>query len=137
MKSMGFSEYPIGGDIVYTEPFCNLSSKRVKTHEILFEAYGANRLLTLSEPLVSMYQYQNKSSIDKFGVSYGMLVSIGPKFCLVIPIVNGRADYSESRRVNVGTSDAFNLMSKSLNFKYEHLRPKFSFPALKVLYSNI
>jgi len=131
---MSFTENPIGGDIAYTESFCNLSSKRNRTLELFFEAYGANRLLAVSEPLVTLYEHQSpKMPIDTLSIKHGLLISIGYRYCLVIPIINGQADFANSKRVNVGTYDSFNLMSKSFSLKYEHLGTKIDFPTLKVV----
>lgn len=132
MKNMGYCDHPVGGDLLYTEAFCNLSLKRAKTHEIFFEAYGFDRLIPLSEPIVSLYEHQKEAPLDALHADHGLLVSLGSKFCLVVPIVKGVADFSHSKRINVGTTDSFNLLYKTLHLKYEHLRPKFSFKAVKV-----
>lgn len=135
LRSLGYTDHPIGGDIVYTETLCNTLHKREKTLELFFEAYGAKRVLPLCEPLVSMYQYQNaKDSLERFSRDYGLIVSIGYKFCLIIPIVDGKADFTHSRRVSIGTSDCFSLMSKSFTLKYEHLGTKIDFRTLKVVF---
>lgn len=133
LRNLGYNDHPIGGDLMYSESFCNLTSKREKTLELFFEAYGVQRILPLSEPLISMYQYQKpETPLDRFSVEYGMIVSVGYKYCLVIPIIGGKADLGHARRINVGTSDCFNLMSKSLTLKYEHLSLKMNFATLKV-----
>jgi actin-related protein len=133
LRNLGYTDHPIGGDLVYTEAFCNLTAKREKCLELFFEAYGFQRMLPLCEPLLSLYQYQKpETPLDRLSVEYGMLISIGYKFCLIIPIIAGRADFAHSRRINVGTADCFTLMSKSLSIKYEHLSLKMNFPTLKV-----
>jgi actin-related protein 5 len=137
LRNLGYSDHPIGGDLMFTETFCNLTSKRDKTLELYFEAYGVQRILPICEHLISMYQYQKpETPLDRFSVEYGMLISVGFKFCLVIPIIGGKADFTHSRRINVGTSDCLNLMSKNLILKFEHLSLKMNFATLKVIYSK-
>ena len=60
VRTMGASDYPVGGDLAYTEVFSNTSNKRNRTFELFFEAYGFDRLLALSEPLVSLYDANSK-----------------------------------------------------------------------------
>ena len=132
-KSVGYSEFPVQSNLIYTEPFCNTTAKRAKTSELFFEAYGVNKLLTLSEPLVTLYNYQAPGdSLDKFSTKFGMLISVSHKQCHIIPLVDGKADPERARRVNVGVSDAMNLMSKVFSLKYEYLGTKMDFRTVKV-----
>lgn len=133
LRNLGFTEHPVASDIVYTETLCNTTHKREKMLELFFEAYGAKRVLPLCEPLISMYQHQLAGhSLDRFSQDFGVVISVGYKYCLVIPIVEGKPDFSHARRVSVGTNDCFNLMSKSFTLKYEHLGTKIDFRTLKV-----
>lgn len=132
-KSVGYSEFPIQDNLIYTEPFCNTNVKRAKASELFFEAYGINRLLTLSEPLVTMYNHQSASdSLDEFSTKFGLIVSVSHKCCMVIPIVDGKADFQWSRRMNIGVSDSFNFMSKVFALKYDYLGTKMNYPTVKV-----
>lgn len=123
-------------DLLCTEGFCNLSSKRGKAFELFFEGYGMNRVLPLSEPLVSMYEYQESAPLTRLGPDYGMLVSVGNRNCMITPIIEGNADFYSSRRINVGLHDSFNVMSKMFTLKYEYLCTKMDFATLKTIFDK-
>jgi actin-related protein len=131
-RTLGCSEFPISGDIIYTEPFANLSQKRESTMRLFFEGYGVNRLCPLPEPLVNLLDHPFKAQVASNNQSNGMVVSVGYRQVFIIPIIGGRPAMEDSRRINVGSFDCFTFMSKSLSLKYEHLAAKLDFPTLKV-----
>jgi actin-related protein len=131
-RTLGCSEFPMCGDIIYTEPFTNLSQKRESTLRLFFEGYGVNRLCPLPEPLVNLFDHPFKQQTVSKQSSNGMVISVGYRQVFIIPILNGQPVMEDSRRINVGSYDCFNYMSKSLSLKYEHLASKFDFPTLKV-----
>ncbi|CAH3183605.1 unnamed protein product, partial [Porites evermanni] len=101
--------------IVLTEPVCNPNYCRQSMSELLFECYNVPSVAYGIDSLFSLYN--NMPSSDK---ATALVVSSSCQVSHVLPVVNGRLDAGNCKRINLGGSHATWFMQRLLQLKYPH-----------------
>lgn len=101
--------------IVMTEPVCNPNYCRQSMSELLFECYNVPSVAYGIDSLFSLYY--NSPNSDK---TTALVVSSGCQVSHVLPVVNGRLDASNCKRINLGGALATWYMQRLLQLKHPH-----------------
>ncbi|XP_058806615.1 actin-related protein 5 [Phymastichus coffea] len=104
------TEGSVNHPIILTETFLNPNYSRNLMTELLFECYNVPSIAYGVDCLFS-YLHNNCPSD-------GLIVSIGYQATLIIPVLGGRADTSNSRRINLGGYHMTSYMHRLLQLKY-------------------
>ncbi|XP_014001045.1 actin-related protein 5 [Salmo salar] len=108
----GSVEHPI----VLTEAPCNPLHSRQMMSELLFECYRVPHVSYGIDGLYSLY-YNNTLS-DLTPLHTGIVLSSGYHCSHILPVINGRLDAGNCKRVNVGGSQAASYLQRLLQLKY-------------------
>ncbi|XP_027026807.1 actin-related protein 5 isoform X1 [Tachysurus fulvidraco] len=100
--------------LVFTEAPCNPLHCRQMMSELLFECYGVPRVAYGVDSLFSLYY--SSTQYDK--PHTGLVLSSGYHCSHILPIINGRLDAVNCKRINVGGSHAAAYMQRLLQLKY-------------------
>ncbi|XP_051153906.1 actin-related protein 5 [Leptopilina boulardi] len=104
------TEGSVNHPIILTEAFLNPNYSRNLMAELLFECYN---IPSLSYGVDCLFSYHhNNCSSD------GLIVSIGYHTTHIIPILDGKIDAINSRRINVGGYHLTSYMHRLLQLKY-------------------
>uniref|UniRef100_A0A6Q2WYJ4 Actin-related protein 5 n=1 Tax=Esox lucius TaxID=8010 RepID=A0A6Q2WYJ4_ESOLU len=106
----GSVEHPI----VLTEAPCNPLHSRQMMSELLFECYRVPYVSYGVDSLYSFY-YNNRSLTPPHT---GIVLSSGYHCSHVLPVISGRLDAGNCKRVNVGGSQAASYLQRLLQLKY-------------------
>ncbi|CAH3195744.1 unnamed protein product, partial [Porites evermanni] len=99
--------------IVLTEPVCNPNYCRQSMSELLFECYNVPSVAYGIDSLFSLYNNMpNKTT--------ALVVSSSCQVSHVLPVVNGRLNAGNCKRINLGGSHATWFMQRLLQLKYPH-----------------
>ncbi|XP_068688119.1 actin-related protein 5-like [Montipora foliosa] len=101
--------------IVLTEPVCNPNYCRQSMSELLFECYNVPSVAYGIDSLFSLYN--NIQNSDK---TTSLVISSSCQVSHVLPVVNGRLDASNCKRINLGGSHATWYMQRLLQLKHPH-----------------
>ncbi|KAL9988638.1 hypothetical protein ACROYT_G003104 [Oculina patagonica] len=101
--------------IVLTEPVCNPNYCRQSMSELLFECYNVPSIAYGIDSLFSLYH--NFPNADK---TTSLVVSSGCQVSHVLPVVNGKLDASNCKRINLGGAHATWYMQRLLQLKHPH-----------------
>ncbi|OXU27942.1 hypothetical protein TSAR_010339 [Trichomalopsis sarcophagae] len=96
--------------VILTETFLNPNYSRNLMAELLFECYNIPSVAYGVDCLFS-YQHNNCSSD-------GLIVSIGYQATHIIPILDGKADVMNAKRINLGGFHITSYMHRLLQLKY-------------------
>ncbi|XP_015186503.1 PREDICTED: actin-related protein 5 [Polistes dominula] len=96
--------------IILTEAFLNPNYSRNLMAELLFECYNVPSIAYGVDCLLS-YQHNNCPSD-------GLIVSIGYHTTHIIPVLDGKADPVNARRINIGGYHITSYMHRLLQLKY-------------------
>uniref|UniRef100_UPI00398F6402 actin-related protein 5 isoform X2 n=1 Tax=Pristiophorus japonicus TaxID=55135 RepID=UPI00398F6402 len=105
------SELCVEHPVVLTEAPCNPLYSRQLMSELLFECYHIPKVAYGIDNLYS-YWRNNKSP------STGLIVSSGYHCSHILPVLHGRLDACNSKRINLGGSQAASYMQRLLQLKY-------------------
>ncbi|XP_056320618.1 actin-related protein 5 [Danio aesculapii] len=111
INTQGHVEHPL----VVTEPACNPLQCRQMMSELLFECYGVPRVAYGVDSLFSLHQ---NSPADAGVPPTGMVLSSGHHCSHVLPVINGRLDAVNCKRVNLGGGQAAAYYQRLLQLKY-------------------
>ena len=95
--------------IVMTETVCNMSASRKVMSELLFECYSAPSVLYGIDSLFSYHQNGGNS---------GIVIGSGNLTTHVIPVVNGKGQIANSKRLSLGGSSVPDYMLRLAQLKY-------------------
>ncbi|XP_077986971.1 actin-related protein 5-like [Glandiceps talaboti] len=109
IKTQGGIEHPI----VMTEPVGNPNYCRQLMSELLFECYHVPKVAYGIDSLFSFHH-----NMPQTDCSHAIVLSSGYQATHVMPIVNGRLDATNCRRVNLGGNQATSYMHRLLQLKY-------------------
>ncbi|XP_030277726.1 actin-related protein 5 [Sparus aurata] len=110
------SEGNVAHPIVLTEAPCNPLHCRQMMSELLFECYGVPYV---SYGLDSLYSfYHNNSQRNLQPPHTGIVLSSGYHCSHILPVINGRLDAVNCKRVNVAGSQAASYLQRLLQLKY-------------------
>ncbi|KAJ8257970.1 hypothetical protein GJAV_G00191710 [Gymnothorax javanicus] len=110
------TEGSVDHPVVLTEAPCNPLHCRQMMSELLFECY---RIPQVSYGVDALYSFNHNSV--KQGVEpplTGMVISSGYHCSHILPMINGRLDAGNCKRVNVGGSHAASYLQRLLQLKY-------------------
>ncbi|KAF7652498.1 hypothetical protein LDENG_00096090 [Lucifuga dentata] len=110
--SEGSVEHPI----VLTEAPCNPLHCRQMMSELLFECYGVPHMSYGIDGLYSFYY--NNSQRNLQAPHTGIILSSGYHCSHILPVINGRLDAVNCKRVNVAGSQAASYLQRLLQLKY-------------------
>ncbi|XP_069740328.1 actin-related protein 5 isoform X2 [Narcine bancroftii] len=105
------SESCVEHPVVLTEAPCNPLYSRQLMSELLFECYHVPKVSYGIDNLYSFWR-NNKPH------SSGLIVSSGYNCSHILPVLNGRLDACNSKRINLGGSQAASYMQRLLQLKY-------------------
>ncbi|XP_066868366.1 actin-related protein 5 isoform X7 [Kogia breviceps] len=109
VSSQGCVDHPI----VLTEAVCNPLYSRQMMSELLFECYGIPTVAYGIDSLFSFYHNKPKNLI-----SSGLIISSGYQCTHILPILEGRLDAKNCKRINLGGSQAAGYLQRLLQLKY-------------------
>nr|XP_006818942.1 PREDICTED: actin-related protein 5-like [Saccoglossus kowalevskii] len=109
IKTQGMVDHPI----VLTEPLCNPNYCRQLMSELLFECYHVPKVAYGVDSLFSLYYNQPKAASTD-----AIILSSGYQATHVIPVINGRVNSTNCKRINIGSSHATSFMHRLLQLKY-------------------
>ncbi|XP_072487600.1 actin-related protein 5 [Notamacropus eugenii] len=109
VASQGCVDHPV----VLTEAVCNPLYSRQMMSELLFECYGIPKVSYGIDSLFSFYHNKRKSSL-----SSGLIVSSGYQCTHILPVLKGRLDAKNCKRINLGGSQAAAYLQRLLQLKY-------------------
>lgn len=104
------TEGSVNHPIILTEAFLNPNYSRNLMAELIFECYNVPSIAYGVDCLLS-YQHNNCPPD-------GLIVSIGYHTTHIIPILDGKADPVNSRRINIGGYHITSYMHRLLQLKY-------------------
>ncbi|XP_072753386.1 actin-related protein 5 [Anoplolepis gracilipes] len=96
--------------IILTEAFLNPNYSRNLMAELLFECYNVP---SIAYGIDCLFSYQHNNCPPD-----GLIVSIGYHTTHIIPILDGKADATNARRINVGGYHITSYMHRLLQLKY-------------------
>ncbi|XP_060045953.1 actin-related protein 5 isoform X2 [Erinaceus europaeus] len=109
VSSQGCVDHPI----VLTEAVCNPLYSRQMMSELLFECYGIPKVAYGIDSLFSFYHNKPKNLF-----SSGLVISSGYQCTHILPILEGRLDAKNCKRINLGGSQAAGYLQRLLQLKY-------------------
>ncbi|KAK1156264.1 actin-related protein 5-like [Acipenser oxyrinchus oxyrinchus] len=112
ISTEGCVEHPV----VLTESPCNPLHSRQMMSELLFECYRVPRVSYGVDSLYSYYHNTTKRGLDP--PSTGLIISSGYHCSHVLPVLNGRLDARNCKRINVGGSHSAAYLQRLLQLKY-------------------
>ncbi|XP_048874076.1 actin-related protein 5 [Brienomyrus brachyistius] len=108
----GRVEHPV----VLTEAPCNPLYCRQMMSELLFECYGVPEVSYGVDSLFSFYYNNNLRGLTSSNT--GVVISSGYHCSHILPVINGRLDAGNCKRVNIGGSHAASYLQRLLQLKY-------------------
>uniref|UniRef100_A0A3B3Y968 Actin-related protein 5 n=1 Tax=Poecilia mexicana TaxID=48701 RepID=A0A3B3Y968_9TELE len=111
LTSEGSVEHPI----LMTEAPCNPLHCRQMMSELLFECY---RVPFVSYGVDGLYSFYHNNQRNLQRPNTGIILSSGYHCSHILPVVNGRLDAVNSKRVNVAGSQAASYLQRLLQLKY-------------------
>ncbi|KAM3838492.1 actin-related protein 5 [Diretmus argenteus] len=112
VASEGSVEHPV----VLSEAPCNPLHCRQMMSELLFECY---RVPHVSYGVDGLYSYYCNNAQRKVQpMQTGIVLSSGYHCSHILPVINGRMDAANCKRVNVGGSQAASYLQRLLQLKY-------------------
>ncbi|KAK9515562.1 hypothetical protein VZT92_026198 [Zoarces viviparus] len=110
------SEDSVANPIVLTEAPCNPLHCRQMMSELLFECY---RVPHVSYGVDSLYSlYNNSTRMNLQPPHTGIVLSSGYHCSHILPVIDGRFDAVNCKRVNVAGSQAASYLQRLLQLKY-------------------
>ncbi|KAK2851187.1 hypothetical protein Q5P01_007463 [Channa striata] len=114
---LGFaSEGSVEHPVVLTEAPCNPLHCRQMMSELLFECYRVPYVSYGVDGLYSFYYNNTRSNIQPSHT--GIVLSSGYQCSHILPVINGRLDAVNCKRVNVAGSQAASYLQRLLQLKY-------------------
>ncbi|KAL1021417.1 hypothetical protein UPYG_G00013020 [Umbra pygmaea] len=112
VATVGSVEHPI----VLTESPCNPLHSRQMMSELLFECY---RVPCVTYGVDSLYSFYYNNALCNLAPPHsGIVLSSGYHCSHILPVINGRLDAANCKRVNVGGSQAASYLQRLLQLKY-------------------
>nr|XP_033770780.1 actin-related protein 5 [Geotrypetes seraphini] len=109
VASQGCVDHPI----VVTEPPCNSLYARQMMSELLFECYQVPKVSYGIDSLYSFYHNREKDAPYS-----GLVISSGYQCTHVLPVLKGRLEAKNCKRINLGGSQAAVYLQRLLQLKY-------------------
>uniref|UniRef100_A0A667XGD3 Actin-related protein 5 n=1 Tax=Myripristis murdjan TaxID=586833 RepID=A0A667XGD3_9TELE len=110
------TEGSVDHPIVLTEAPCNPLHCRQMMSELLFECYRVPHVSYGVDGLYSFYHNNAQRNVTR--PHTGIVLSSGYHCSHILPVINGRLDAVNCKRVNVGGSQAASYLQRLLQLKY-------------------
>ncbi|CAL8369457.1 unnamed protein product [Lota lota] len=110
------SEAKVEHPMVVTEAPCNPLHCRQMMSELLFECYQVPHVSYGVDALYSFNSHNAQQGPQ--GPHTGIVLSSGYHCSHILPVINGRLDAGNAKRVNVGGSQAASYLQRLLQLKY-------------------
>uniref|UniRef100_A0A3P8WW16 Actin-related protein 5 n=1 Tax=Cynoglossus semilaevis TaxID=244447 RepID=A0A3P8WW16_CYNSE len=110
------TEGSVDHPIVLTEAPCNPLHCRQMMSELLFECYGVPHVSYGVDALYSFYHSNTQKTIPP--THTGIVLSSGYHCSHILPVINGRLDAANCKRVNIAGSQAASYLQRLLHLKY-------------------
>ncbi|CAL8323862.1 unnamed protein product [Merluccius merluccius] len=110
------SESKVDHPMVVTEAPCNPLHCRQMMSELLFECYQVPHV---SYGVDALYSFNGSNARQGLRAPHtGLVLSSGYHCSHILPVINGRLDAANAKRVNVGGSQAASYLQRLLQLKY-------------------
>ncbi|VDI69528.1 actin-related protein 5, partial [Mytilus galloprovincialis] len=109
LNTDGYIDHPV----VLTEPVCNPNYCRQQMSELLFECYNIPQVSYGIDAMFSLY-----ANHDRMEDINSLIVSCGYQTTHLLPVLGGRLDASQCRRINLGGYHLETFMQRLLQLKY-------------------
>ncbi|XP_063421405.1 actin-related protein 5-like isoform X1 [Mytilus trossulus] len=109
LNTDGYIDHPV----VLTEPVCNPNYCRQQMSELLFECYNIPQVTYGIDAMFSLY-----ANHDRMEDINSLIVSCGYQTTHLLPVLGGRLDTSQCRRINLGGYHLETFMQRLLQLKY-------------------
>lgn len=119
----------ITNPLVLNEKLACVQSQRNNWYQVLFETFNIPKVAFGIDSLFSYYAH-NEMNSD------GLVVGCGNYDTNVIPIVNGKAYLTETKRINWGGSQAVDFLSDVMALKYPYFPTKLSNYQYRKMYQD-
>ncbi|KAL2101971.1 hypothetical protein ACEWY4_003732 [Coilia grayii] len=123
----GRVEHPV----VLTEAPCNPLHCRQMMSELLFECYGVPQISYGIDSLFGFYLNNKQRGVDR--PQTGLVISSGYHCSHVLPVIDGRLDAVNCKRMNVGGSHAASYLQRLLQLKYPGQLPALTLSRMEEL----
>ncbi|MCQ2816325.1 MAG: hypothetical protein MJ252_03565 [archaeon] len=121
--------------VLITETFANLNFSRKNTSEMLFELYGVPSVCYGVDFLFSLY-HNNPSFRNENKDFNSLVISSSFQYTHIASIIDGVLDMNKSKRLNIGSDQARDLLMKSLQLKYPEIKTKFTNEVIQNIQEN-
>ncbi|CAG2244814.1 ACTR5 [Mytilus edulis] len=109
LNTDGYIDHPV----VLTEPVCNPNYCRQQMSELLFECYNVPQVTYGIDAMFSLY-----ANHDRMEDINSLIVSCGYQTTHLLPVLGGRLDATQCRRINLGGYHLETFMQRLLQLKY-------------------
>eukprot|EP01134_Creolimax_fragrantissima_P008390 CFRG8390T1 len=127
---LGINTPTVKHPIVLTEMVCSPIYTRARFFEMLYEAYGVERVTVGVDPLFSMYyEYYTKLGPSRNlnpGNITTLVIQIGHSAMHVIPVIDRHMDAQHCKRINIGVASMIHYLHRLLRLKYPHHAESFT-----------
>lgn len=113
-----FEESSIDHPVIMTEPVCNPSYCRSTMSELLFEGYGVPYASYGVDGLFGAYHHSHERGVP---LNDALVISSGHQATHIMPVVDGKFDARNCKRINVGGAHVIGYMQRLLQLKYPAL----------------
>ncbi|XP_048245169.1 actin-related protein 5-like isoform X1 [Haliotis rufescens] len=110
------TEGKVDHPIVLTEPVCNPNYCRQQMSELMFECYHVPQVAYGIDSLFSLYK--NKPHTGSANWMNSLIVDCGYQATHILPVLNGRLDSVNGRRMNLGGVHVDSFLMRLLQLKY-------------------
>lgn len=113
------SDNGVRNPLIINERLACLASQRSNWYQILFESFNIPQA---TFGVDSLFAYYANNEINKDGI----VIDCGNQDTNIIPIINGNAVLTESKRIDWGGSQAVDFLSEVMTLKYPYFPTKLS-----------
>lgn len=111
IDSDGCVDHPI----VLSEAYLNPNYSRQSMSELLFECYG---MPSVAYGVDALFSYHYSQEENQKRSQSALIISLGYQTMHIIPVLDGKVDVSQARRINIGGFHVVSYMHRLLQLKY-------------------
>ncbi|KAG8905559.1 Nuclear actin-protein involved in chromatin remodeling [Tulasnella sp. 403] len=122
---LGIDTPTVDHPVIMTERLCSLSQSRSLVSEMMFELYSVPGVTYAVDGLMSFAHHLSNTPLD---ARDGLVLSFNTASTSVIPVLNGRAVYTKTKRLPFGGLQASQYLVKLLQLKYPNFPAQSQLP---------
>jgi len=122
------SEGRINHPVCFTECLGNPNAARQMVNQLMFELYGIHSISYGIDGLFSLHVNQSQAND-------ALVVSLGHQTITVMPVLDGKTDVQNARRINLGGHQLLSYMQKVLQLRYQNHANALTFSRLEEMFS--